>query len=110
MTVTVKDLVQTKVLEAPFTTQYTCLVAASIVDKISAYNNSPTVAVTLDVTIIRAADSPAATNLLLKKVLQPQESYTCPEISGQCMNSGDKFITQTSVSNIVMRVGGREIT
>jgi hypothetical protein len=110
MTVTVKALVQTKVLESPFTTQYTCTVTAAILDKISVYNNSSSAIVTLDMTILRASDSPGATNLLLKKPLQPQESYTCPEVSGQCMNVGDKLITQTSAVNIAMRVGGREIT
>jgi hypothetical protein len=110
MTVTVRDLVPTKVLEAALTTQYTCLVGAAIIDKFTVFNNSASVAATLTVSMCKVSETPGPANQLLEKVLQPKESYTCPEISGHCMNLNDRIVTGTSATTIVGRIGGREIT
>jgi len=110
MTVSIKDLVPTKMLELANTTQYTCNARAAIIDKITVFNISDTVACTLDVVINKSTEPIAAPGLLMQRQFQPLESYTCPEISGHGMVPGDRIVTGTTSSNLVMRITGREIT
>jgi hypothetical protein len=110
MTVTLKDLVPTKILEPTNTEQYVCRVAGAIIDKITVFNTSDTTVSTLDVVINKTTDAIAAPGLLMQKQLQPLESYTCPEISGHSMVAGDRIVTGTTVEIVTMRISGREIT
>jgi hypothetical protein len=102
MTVAVKVLVPAQTLPlssaAPL---YTCAATAAIVDKVTAYNNSASVAATLNLTVGVQ---------LLKKTLQPEESYTCPEITGQVLVTGQTIVATTSAATINFRASGREVT
>jgi len=110
MTVSIKDLVSTRLLEVPATTQYTCYALQAIIDKITVFNISDTATCILDVVINKQTEAIGAPGLLMQKTIQPLESYTCPEISGHGMVSGDRIVTGTTSSNLVMRITGREIT
>ena len=109
MTILVKDLVPTKTLETADTEQYACEVSAAIIDKITIYNSSASVAVVVEITITKVV-SGVSPGWLMRKTLTPQESYTCPEISGFGMVAGDHLSTNTSAGTVIMRVTGREIS
>ena len=109
MTVQVKDLVPTKILEPAPIVQYECKVASAIIDKITIFNPSAA-SVVVEITLNTVADSLLLPGVLMKKTLQPGEPYTCPEISGHGMVTGDQIITGTSAQVVIMRVSGREIS
>jgi len=111
MTVTVKNLVPGKSVEATQTTQYTATGVTTIIDKFTAtnYNTAPQ---TISVNLVTTSGTAGPTNLITKtKTLQVSEVYTFPELVGQVLNPGDFISTIAStVSTINMRVSGREVT
>lgn len=111
MTVTVKNLVPAKTVEATQTTQYTANGVTTIIDKFTATNYN-TAAATISVNLVTVAGSAGNNNLITKtKTLQPAEVYTFPELVGQVLNNGDFISTIAgTASSINMRVSGREVT
>ena len=111
MTVTVKNLVPGKSVEATQTTQYTATGVTTIIDKFTAtnYNTSPQ---TISVNLVTTSGTAGNVNLITKtKALQVGEVYTFPELVGQVLNPGDFISTIASTgSTINMRVSGREVT
>lgn len=100
MTTTAKVLVPAIALGAS-NTLYTCAVTATIVDKITMYNTDGTTA---------AAFTLAMGAVLMTKTLQPLESYTCPEVSGHILVSGDTIASTAAPATITCRMSGREVT
>lgn len=111
MTVTVKNLVPAKTVEASQTNQYTALNVTTIIDKFTATNYSATAA-TISVNLVTVAGSAGDQNLITKtKTLQPSEVYTFPELVGQVLNPGDFISTIAGTASAInMRVSGREVT
>ena len=106
MTVTTKALVPTTLLVAGTTTPYTCTVRAAILDRITVYNGGAG-AVTISIMLDGAV---ALSNTLMSKILQPLESYLCPEIAGHTLNTDQSFTITTSTPSVVLRISGREVT
>jgi hypothetical protein len=111
MTVTAKNLVPAKTVEATQTTQYTATNVTTIIDKFTATNYSASSA-TISINLIVAGDITANKNLIVKnKSLLPSECYTFPELVGQILNPGQSISTIASNGTAInMRVSGREIT
>ena len=111
MTVTVKNLVPGKTVEATQTTQYTANNVTTIIDKFTATNYSATAAV-ISVNLVTTAGTAGDINLITKtKTLQPSEVYTFPELVGQVLNPGDFISTLAGTASAInMRVSGREVT
>ena len=111
MTVTVKNLVPGKTVEAVQTTQYTATNVTTIIDKFTATNYSATAA-TISVNLVTNAGSAGNENLVTKtKTLQPSDVYNFPELVGQVLNPGGFISTIAgTASSINMRVSGREVT
>jgi hypothetical protein len=111
MTVTVKNLVPGKTVEATQTTQYTANNVTTIIDKFTATNYSATAAV-ISVNLVTTAGTAGDINLITKtKTLQPSEVYTFPELVGQVLNRGDFISTLAGTASAInMRVSGREVT
>jgi len=111
MTVTVKNLVPGKTVEATQTTQYTANNVTTIIDKFTATNYSATAAV-ISVNLVTTAGTAGDINLITKtKTLQPSEVYTFPELVGQVLNPGDFISTIAGTASAInMRVSGREVT
>jgi hypothetical protein len=111
MTVTVKNIVPAKTVEATQTTQYTATGVTTIIDKFTATNYSASAA-TISVNLVTVAGSAGNTNLITKtKTLQASETYTFPELVGQVLNSGDFISTIAGTGSAInMRVSGREVT
>ena len=111
MTVTVKVLVPAKIAEATQTTQYTANGVTTIIDKFTATNYSASAA-TISVNLVTSGGSPGASNLIMDtRAIAPDETYTCPELVGQALESGSFISTiASSATSLTIRASGREIT
>jgi len=111
MTVTAKNLVPAKTVEATQTTQYTANGVTTIIDKFTATNYSGSAA-TISVNLITATGTASNDNLIVKnKSLAASETYIFPELVGQILPSGGFISTIVGTASAInMRVSGREIS
>ena len=111
MTVTVKVLIPSKIAENTQSTQYTATNVTTIIDKFTATNYSTSTA-SISVNLVTAADTAGTQNLIVKtKTLQPNETYTFPEIVGHALAPNGFISTLASASlSVNIRASGREIT
>jgi response regulator RpfG family c-di-GMP phosphodiesterase len=111
MAVTVKVLIQAKTAESTNTVQYTSATVSTIIDKFTATNYGATTA-TLSINLVPVGLVVSDDNLIVKaKILQPQETYTFPEIVGASLNSGDFISTVAdTASSINIRASGRLVS
>jgi len=112
MSVTVKVLIPPKQAENSQTTQYSTPASTkAVIDKFTVTNTSATAA-SLSVNLVTTSSSPAASNLILDaRVIAPDETYTCPELVGQALESGSYISTLASAASaLTIRCSGREIT
>lgn len=111
MTVTAKCFVEAKYAENAQTTQYTSTSVRSIIDKCTVTNSSGATA-TIAINLVASGGSASSSNVVLQtRSLSSGEVYTCPEIVGQILNSGDFVSTLAgTASALVIRISGREVT
>jgi hypothetical protein len=110
MTVTARCLLEAKQAENAQTTQYTATAVRTIVDKFTVFNGTGG-AVTFKCNLVPSGGAAAATNLKLSRSIAADETYTCPELVGQILNSGDFVSTLAgAAASLVIRISGREIT
>jgi hypothetical protein len=111
MTVTVKVLIPAKQAENSQTTQYTAINCKAIIDKVTVTNTTAG-NVTISVNLVTSGGTPAASNLIMDtRSIAPDETYTCPELVGQALESGGFISTITSAAtSLTIRASGREIT
>lgn len=111
MTVTAKNLVPAKTVEATQTTQYTANGVTTIIDKFTATNYSASAA-TISVNLITATGTASNDNLIVKaKSLAASETYIFPELVGHILPSGGFISTIAGTASAInIRVSGREVT
>jgi hypothetical protein len=111
MTVIVKVLIPAKQAENAQTTQYTATNVRAIIDKFTVTNTSAN-NVTFSCNLVTASGSAGASNLIVDaRSLVPDETYTCPELVGQALESGGFISTLAgAASSLTIRASGREIT
>jgi len=112
MSVIVKVLVPPLQMQAVQTTQYSPgLGVRAIIDK-ATVTNTDTVSRTFSANLVTSGRSAGNANLVIDaRAVQPGETYTCPELVGQTLNSGDFLSTLASAATaLTLRVSGREIT
>lgn len=111
MTVTVKVLIPAKIAEDTQTTQYTATNVTAIIDKLTATNYSASAA-SISVNLVTAADTAGTQNVVVRvKTLQPNETYTFPEVVGHALGPNGFISTLASAPlSINIRASGREIT
>jgi hypothetical protein len=111
MTVTVKVLIPAKQAENSQTTQYTAVNCRAIIDKFTVTNTSAA-NVTISVNLVTISGSAGASNLIVDtRSIVPDETYTCPELVGQALESGGFISTIASAAtSLTIRASGREIT
>jgi hypothetical protein len=111
MTVTAKNLVPAKTVEATQTTQYIANGVTTIIDKFTATNYSGSAA-TISVNLITSTGTANDSNLIVKnKSLAASETYIFPELVGQILPSGGFISTIAGTASAInMRVSGREIS
>jgi hypothetical protein len=113
MAVTPAVLISAKYAENSQTTQYTVTTGQKvIIDKLTVTNIHASSAAALSVNLVASGDSAGANNLLLDaKSLAAGESYTCPEIVGHVLASGDFISTLCDTATaLTIRASGRVIT
>lgn len=111
MTVTIKNIIPPKYAEAAQTAQYTAINCKARIDKFTVTNSTASAA-TLSVNIIQSGGSASANNLIMSaRSIQAGETYTCPELVGQVLESG-AFISTIAgtASALTIRASGVEIT
>lgn len=110
-TVTTKVLVPAKIAENAQTTQYTATSVTAIIDKFTATNFGAASAA-ISVSLVSSGDSAGNANLIVKtKTLQPNETYTFPELVGHSLMPGGFISTLAdTASSINIRVSGREVS
>jgi hypothetical protein len=111
MTVTAKNLVPAKTVEATQTTQYIANGVTTIIDKFTATNYSGSSA-TISVNLVTATGTASNDNLIVKqRTLAASETYIFPELVGQILPSGGFISTLAGTASAInMRVSGREIS
>lgn len=111
MTVSVKNIIPAKSVEASQTTQYTASGVTTIIDKLTATNYGAAAA-TISVNLVSPAGTSGNDNLIVKtKSLQAGECYTFPEIVGHVLPNGGFISTIASAaSTINIRASGREVS
>jgi hypothetical protein len=111
MTVSIKVLIPAKQAENSQTTQYTATNCKAIIDKFTVTNTSAG-NVTISVNLVTNGGTPGADNLILDtRAIAPDETYTCPELVGQALESGGFISTIASAAtSLTIRASGREIT
>lgn len=111
MTVTAKNLVPAKTVEATQTTQYIANGVTTIIDKFTATNYSGSSA-TISVNLISPTGTASNDNLIVKqRTLAASETYIFPELVGQILPSGGFISTIAGTASAInMRVSGREVS
>jgi hypothetical protein len=111
MTVTAKNLVPAKTVEATQTTQYIANNVTTIIDKFTATNYSAS-PVTISVNLVTAANTANNSNLIVKqRTLSASETYLFPELVGHILPSGGFISTIAGTASAInMRVSGREVS
>ena len=111
MTVSIKVLIPAKQAENAQTTQYTAANCKAIIDKFTV-TNTTAANVTFSVNLVTSGGVPTASNLVMDtRAIAPDETYTCPELVGQALESGSFISTIASAAAaLTIRASGREIT
>lgn len=111
MTVTAKNLVPAKTVEATQTTQYIANGVTTIIDKFTATNYSGSSA-TISVNLVSPTGTASNDNLIVKqRTLAASETYIFPELVGQILPSGGFISTIAGTASAInMRVSGREVS
>lgn len=111
MAVSVKVLIPAKIAEAAQTTQYTASGVTAVIDKFTATNYGAATA-SLSVNVVTQFDTTGNQNLIVKtKSLQPNETYTFPEIVGHVLAPAGYISTLASAAtSITIRASGREVS
>jgi hypothetical protein len=111
MTVTAKNLVPAKTVEATQTTQYTANNVTTIIDKFTATTYSASSA-TISVNLVTATGTANNSNLIVKqRTLAASETYLFPELVGHILPSGGFISTIAGTASAInMRVSGREVS
>jgi protein involved in polysaccharide export with SLBB domain len=111
MTVTVRNIIPAKQMEAAQTTQYTSVAARTIIDSVTV-TNTDTVNRTFSVNLVQSAGSPGNSNLIIDdRTVVPGETYRCFELVGQVLEPGAFISTIASAATaLTIRANGREVT
>ena len=111
MAVTVKNIIPAKQAENTQTAQYTATNCKCIIDKFTVTNTN-TANVTFSVNLIASGGSAGNSNLIVKtRAIVPGETYLCPELIGQVLESGGFISTLASAAtSLTITASGREIT
>lgn len=110
MTTAAVTLIESKAAENAQTTQYTSTSVVTIIDKFTATNTTAG-NVTFAINLVPSGGSAATGNLMFSKTLLPGQCYTCPELVGHVLSSGDFISTLAgAATSITIRASGRQIT
>lgn len=109
--ITVKNIIPRKQAENSQTSQYTAANCKTVIDKFTVTNTTGSAA-TFSVNLVASAGSASASNCVLSgKSIAAGETYNCPELVGQVLESGGFISTLAgTASALTISATGREIT
>lgn len=110
MTVTVKNIIPRKQVENAQTTQYIAVNCKTTIDKFTVTNTSTT-NTTFSCNLVPLDGTVGDANLVLKtRPIAPSETYNCPELVGQVLESGGFISTIAGApTSLTISASGREI-
>lgn len=109
MTVTAKTLFESASIPAAETPAYAAPAATrTIIDKMTLLNTTGA-AIQIYVKIVPSGVAAANTHILLISQLASGASYTCPEITGHVLNTGDFISLLPGAVGVNCRISGREV-
>lgn len=109
MAVTVKVLIPSQLVPAAETTLFTATVR-TIIDKFTMTNTDAAVRNVTVRLVPNGIGVGPANAIVLVKALNPNETYTFPEIAGHYLQVGDFISVLPTGVNVNCRSSGREIT
>jgi hypothetical protein len=110
MTVTAKNIIPSKVMEAAQTTQYAAVNCTCQITKFTATNTSASNAL-INVHLVTAGGSAGTSNLIESNVsIPPGATYNCPYVVGHVLQSNGFISTSGTASALTIRASGNEIT
>lgn len=109
--ITVKNLVPRKQAESVATTQYTAVNCKTVIDLFTVTNTSAA-PVTFSANLVPSGGAVGNANcVLFNKSIAANETYKCPELVGQCLESGGFLSTVAGAAGaLTISSTGREIT
>lgn len=110
MAINAKALVPTVALAAGTATPYACIVQAAILDKITVFNQSASVALTVKILLHGLVAPVGDDSTLVEHEIAARRSYMFPEITGHILNKDQFFTIITDTGDAVLRVSGREVS
>lgn len=109
MTVTIKAFIDRKYAESSQTTQYTASNCKARIDKFTVTNNSAN-NVTFACNVVEYGGSVSNSNRIINRTIPPTETYLCPEMVGQVLETGGFISTIAgTASALTLSVCGVEI-
>lgn len=111
MTITVKNIIPRKQAEAAQTAQYTAVNCKTVIDKFTVTNTTGANA-TFSAYLVASGGAAGAANCVISsKSVAAGETYNCPELVGQCLESGGFLSTLAgTAAALTISATGREIT
>ena len=109
--ITVKNIIPRKQAENSQTSQYTAVNCKTVIDKFTVTNTTGATA-TFSANLVPSAGSASASNCVLSgKSIAAGETYNCPELVGQVLESGGFISTLAgAATSLTISATGREIT
>lgn len=109
MTTTAVVLIAAKQAENAQTSQYVSTSVKTLIDKFTVTNTTGG-NVTFAVNLVTVSGSAAASNRILSRTILAGQCYTCPELVGQTLESGDFISTLAgAATSLTIRASGRQI-
>lgn len=111
MAVVPKALIASQQLTAINATYYTATNLKTIIDKMT-LTNTTAGAITVTIDLVDSGGTAGATERMISaRSIAAGETYTCPEVVGHILNSGDSIQGLASAgTSITIRASGREVS
>jgi len=111
MAVVPKSIIPSQQLTAVNATYYTATNIRTIIDKMT-LTNTTAGAVTVTIDLVDSGGTAGATERMISaRSIAAGETYTCPEVVGHILNSGDSIQGLASAgTSITIRASGREVS
>ena len=111
MAINVSNIIPRKQAENVQTAQYTAVNCKTVIDKFTVTNTTGA-PVTFAANLVASGGAASAANLVISgKSIAANETYNCPELVGQCLESGGFISTLAgAAASLTISATGREIT
>ena len=107
----VKNIIPRKQAEAAQTTQYTAVNCKTVIDKFTVTNTSAGAVVFYGWLVASGGAAGNSNAIIFNKSIAVGETYGCPEMVGQSLESGGFIVTEAgAATSLTISATGRELT